>query len=126
MFIRADAIEHHHQSGHWLPIVRSLAVQGVAECQYALGNAYSDQRWREMYNPARALFWYRLAILKGHPTAMYCLAITYRNWGNMAGYRCWLARAARIDPSERAELKQFRIRFPHTIMRRWRRYAAER
>jgi TPR repeat protein len=126
MFVRADVIKHQHQPGHWLPIVRSLAVQGVPAAQFDLGDIYSDERWSGEYCPQRALLWYRRAILRGHPTAMYNLAITYRNWGDMARYRYWLARSARYDAEVRAELKAFRSRFPHEVMRRWRRYAKER
>jgi TPR repeat protein len=126
MFSRADAIQYHHAPGHWLPILQSLAVQGAAEAQIYLGDIHSDQRWRGMYSRPQALFWYRRAIHQGHPTAMYNLAISYRNWGNMAGYRYWLARAAAMNPDEKAELKRCHTRFPHDIMRRWRRYAQER
>ena len=126
MFVRVDAIQQRHAAGHWLPIIRSLAVQGVPEAQYELGNIHSDQRWLDVYCVSKALFWYRQAIKQGHPAAMYNLAISYRNWGNRAGYRHWLRRAAAINPDENDELKRFRTRFPHDIMRRWHRYAQER
>jgi TPR repeat protein len=125
MFLRMDAIERFGKPGHWLPILRSLAVQGVPEAQYALGNVHTDERWAAMFSPALAVAWYQRAIRQGHPTAMYNLAITYRNWGDMAKYRYWLARAARLDLECRDELKAFRTRFPHEIMRRWHRYAQE-
>jgi TPR repeat protein len=126
MFVRVDAIQQRRVAGHWLPIIRSLAVQGVPEAQYELGNIFSHQEWPGMYCVPQALFWYRQAIKQGHPAAMYNLAITYLNWGDMAGYRHWLSRAAAINPDDRDELKRFRTRFPHDIMRRWHRYTQER
>jgi len=126
MFVRVDAIQRRAAAGHGLPIIRSLAVQGVPEAQYELGNIYSDQEWLGMYSASKALFRYRQAIRQGHPTAMCNLAITYRNWGNMLGYRHWLSRAAAINPDEKDELERFRTRFPHEAMRRWHRYAQER
>ena len=125
MFARADDMEEGRTAGDAFSIYQSLAVQGVPEAQYVLGNIYTDRR-EPIQSQATGLRWYRQAIARGHPAAMYNLAINCRNLGDLGGYRFWLARAAQIDPESRPELKQFRIRFPHSVMRRWRRYAAER
>ena len=125
MLVRANAIDDHTACGDAFPIWQSLAVQGVAGAQDYWGTVYTDER-EAICSPAVGLAWYRRAIARGSHLALYNLAISYRNQGNLAGYRIWLAKAARFDADFRLELRQFRTRFPHAVMRRWRRYKKER
>ncbi len=125
MHIRADRIRQRLCAGDSFPIYQSLGVQGDAEAQSELGNVYSNS-YERVFAPGNALRWYRKAMMQGGQNAIYNLAIAYRNWGDLTGYRHWLARAAQRDPEAKAELKRFKTRFPHEVMKRWHRYAPER
>jgi hypothetical protein len=126
MFARLYGIKEQRRPGHWFPILRSLAAQGLATALCQWGDIHSDDRWVGMCNPARDLKFYRDAIMRGDRLAMYNLSITHRNWNEMKAYRHWLARAAQFDDGSKAELKRFRMRFSHDAMRRWHRFARER
>jgi hypothetical protein len=103
--------------GHALPILQKLVVRQFPPAMNLLSDYISD---------AEALALLRRAARRGDPTAAYNLAITHRNRGDMGRYRLALAQAARLDSDAAVELRGFKTRFPHTIMRRWRRLAPER
>ncbi len=116
-YAHALAILDRERNGHALPILQYLAARGFAPAMHILSD----------FLPARpSLRLQRRAAVNGDPLSRYNLAIEYRNRGNMRGYRHWLARAARVDPFYRQELRQFRTRFPHACMKRWHRFAEER
>jgi hypothetical protein len=100
-----------------MPILEMLASRRFAPAMNALA---------DYVHPDRVLALHRRASAQGDDTATYNLAIEHRNRGDMKGYRYWLARAARSDPDAREELKAFRIRFPHSIMKQYRRFAPDR
>ena len=117
MFERAVEILDGRRTGHALPILRALSARGFAPAQ----NALSD-----FVPPRRAVALLRRAALGGDGAARYNLAIEHRNRGDMRGYRHYLAQAARTDPDAREELGRFRLRFPHTVMKRFRRFGPVR
>jgi len=98
------------RNGHALPILRKLAYRGFAPAINVMSDYVGD---------ADAVALLRRAARRGDSVAAYNLAITYRNRGDMRGYRLALARAARMDTDAAAELRCFKTRFPHTVMRRF-------
>lgn len=122
LYARALAIEDDGAAGNALQIWRALALRGNPYAQQRLADILADPSNIRLYRPKHGVAWYRRAIANGNSAAMYNLAITYRNRNNLGGYRYWLARSARIDQRDLVELKQFRTRFSHRIMRRWGRY----
>ena len=122
LYARALAIEDDGAAGHALPIWRAMALRGNPYAQQRLADILSDPLNIGLYRPRQGLAWYRRAIRSGNSAAMYNMAITCRNSNKLGGYRYWLARSARIDTRDVVELKQFRTRFSHAIMRRWHRY----
>jgi len=123
---RLHAIEEREAAGERMPIYWRLAMLGNVEAQVQLARLLIWFEPRESpRNRARAERWVRKAAArKDVSVARYNLAIDRRNRGDLAGYRYWLARDP--DPDSRDELKAFKTRFPHAIMRRWRRFARER
>ncbi|MFC3714412.1 hypothetical protein ACFOMD_17725 [Sphingoaurantiacus capsulatus] len=115
--MRALEILEGRTNGHALPILRLLAARNFAPAMNALV---------DFLPPRAALRLQRRAAAKGDEIGLYNLAIEHRNRGSLSRYRHWLARAARVSPEARHELRQFRVRFPHTCMKRWRRFAEER
>jgi hypothetical protein len=77
-------------------------------------------------NEQRAFALQRRAAATGDAISLYNLAMTHLNRGDLMHYRHWLARAARVDPSARDELREFRTRYPHEAMRRLRRLCPAR
>ena len=127
LFARVDSIERHRTAGHIMPILWKLALRQNLAGQTELARLLTFFEPDELpKSRILAAHWLRRAAARCHATALHNIAVTHRNSGAMGKYRYWLARAARIDPADREELKQFRIRFPHTIMRRRHRYARER
>ncbi len=123
---RLHAIEERRATGYRMPIYWRLAMLGNIDAQVELARLL---KWYEPHESAKNRFladrWARRAAARAEPSvARYNLAIDRRNRGDMAGYRYWLARDP--DPSSREELKAFKTRFPHTVMRRWHRYVRER
>ena len=107
-YARALEILEGRASGHALPIIRKLARRGFAPAL----NVLSD------YVPkAVAIRLLRSAARRGHAASAYNLAITYLNGGDMGRYRAALARAAKLDPDAREELRSFKTHFPHEVMR---------
>jgi hypothetical protein len=117
LYAKAWDILDGRRNGHALAILELLCARDFAPAMNHLADRLA---------PRPALAIYRRAAALGDQTAAYNLAIEHRHRGDMTGYRHWLARAARSDPDARDELKAFRTRFPHTIMKRYRRFAPER
>jgi hypothetical protein len=99
-------------TGLALPMLRRLARRGFAPAMSVLSDFVPN---------VEALRLLRRAALGGDAIAAYNCAIVHRNRGDLRQYRLALARAARLDPDSAAELRRFKTRFPHTIMRRLRR-----
>jgi hypothetical protein len=116
---RAIRILQGEANGHALPILWSLASRQFAPAVNAISDYASDRQ---------SLAILRRAARRGDPVSAYNLAITYRNRGDMTGYRLALARAARLDATgeSASELRQFRTRFPEPVMRRYGRLASSR
>jgi hypothetical protein len=112
LYMRANEILEGRSPGHALPIIRKLARRRFAPAIVVLTDFVPD---------ADAIRLLRAAARRGDATSAYNLAITYRNRGDLFGYRTALARAARLDPDAALELRRFKTRFPETIMRRFRR-----
>ncbi len=122
---RVVAIEERKAAGYLMPILWRLALLGNGYAQLELARLLTVYEPNETpRNRWLAERWARRAAARKHPTACQNLAIDRRNRGDMAGYRYWLAREP--DPSSRDELEAFKIRFPHLIVKRWRRFARER
>lgn len=127
LFTRIDLIGRRRTAGSIMPILWKLAVAGDPDGQTELARMLTAFEPDELpKNRVLAKRWLLRAAARGHSSARYNLAMTYRNAGRMGGYRYWLVRAAQIDPTESEELKKFRTRFPHPVMRRWHRFASER
>jgi hypothetical protein len=112
LYARALEILEGRLPGHALPIIRRLARRRFAPAITILTDFIPD---------ADAIRLLRAAARRGDAASAYNLAITYRNRGNMFGYRTALARAARVDPDAALELRRFKTRFPEKVMRRFRR-----
>ena len=117
LYARARDILDGRATGHALPILRALAVRQFPPAQNTLSDFLGSRD---------ALALLRRAAAQGDDTARYNIAIECRNRGDLRHYRYWLSRAARFDPDARSELRQFRRRFPHTIMKQFRMFAPER
>lgn len=105
LYARALDILEGRATGHALPMIRKLARRGFAPAVTVLSDYVSD---------AEAVRLLRKEARRGDATAAYNLAITYRNRGDMLGYRTALAQAAQLDPEAALELRRFRTRFPKT------------
>ncbi|TFI57553.1 hypothetical protein E2493_14370 [Sphingomonas parva] len=117
-YARALDILEGRASGHALPIIiRKLARRGFAPACNLLSDYVSKEE---------AVRLLRSAARRGDALSAYNLAITYRNGGDMRRYRTALAYAARLDPDARAELRSFKTRFPHEVMRTFHRLAPDR
>lgn len=112
LYARAADILEGRRNGHALPILRKLALHAYPPGMNMLVDFEDD---------GRALTLQRRAAASGDANSLYNLAMTYLNRGDLGRYRYWLARAARIDPTVRHELRGFRTRYPHEAMRRLRR-----
>ncbi|WP_129586146.1 hypothetical protein [Sphingomonas montana] len=124
LFDRADAILKGKANGHALPILEALSIRGHLSARNALATILTDpRRISRKVEVERALKLMRTDAFGGDAAALYNLAIHYRNTGDMRRYRHWLARAVRRsgDPHDVRELHIFETRFPHAIMRRFRR-----
>lgn len=117
LYSRAMNILEGRANGHALPILRALSVRQFAPAK----NVLSDYR-----SPREALALLRRAASKGDQVARYNLAIEHRNRGDLRSYRYWLGYAARLDPEAKAELRQFRRRFPEAIMKQHGMFARSR
>lgn len=117
LYARALDILEGRSRGHALPIIRKLARRRFAPAMNVLSDYVSD---------AQAVDLLRSAARRGDAIAAYNLSVTHRNRGNMLHYRAALARAAQLDAEAATELRRFRTRFPHEIMRRLRRLAPNR
>src|SRR5437763_1003412 len=91
-----------------LPALRRLARRGFAPAMSVLSDFVPH---------SEALRLLRRAARRGDSIAAYNFAIAHRNRGDLRNYRLALARAARLDSDAAAELRRFKTRFPHTIMR---------
>ena len=76
------------------------------------------------YDPVRGLRLERvIARQEGLSYQRQNLSTSYRNLGDMAGYRYWLRRAERLgDPEVATERRRFQTRFPYPAMKRWNRF----
>jgi len=117
LYLRALDILEGRATGHALPIIRKLVRRRFAPAMNILGDYVSD---------AQAIQLLRRAARRGDAASAYNLAITYRNKGDMAGYRAALARGAKLDPDAADELRRFKTRFPHEVMRRFQRLERDR
>ena len=100
-----------------MPIIRKLARRGFAPAVTVLSDYVPE---------AEAIRLLRREARRGDPICAYNLAITYRNRGDMTGYRSALALAAKLDADAASELRRFKTRFPEEPMRRFGRLASER
>ena len=117
LYARALNILERRSNGHALPIIRRLAHRGFAPAITVLSDYVSD---------AEAVRLLRRAARNGDAISAYNLAIAYRNRGDMRGYRIALAEAAKKDADAAEELRQFKTRFPHQVMRRFGRLEPDR
>jgi hypothetical protein len=126
-FDRATLILEGRANGLGTPVLRALALRGHKYSMHSLAAMMCDPR-SGAYDPVRG--WALTRLLARHypdSTSLENLATEHRNRNNMAGYRYWLTRAARIgDPEVERERRGFRTRFPYAIMRRWERYRPPR
>lgn len=112
LYLRALAILEGRSNGHALPVLRRLTLRGFAPAVNLMSDHVVDRE---------AVRLLRREARKGDPLSAYNLAVTYRNLGDMLNYRRALARAARLDPEAAEEMASFKTRFPHSVMRRFRR-----
>jgi hypothetical protein len=117
LYLRALAILDGEANGHALPIMRALTNRHFVPAVLVLADYESRQRSLALHHRAAAT---------GDAAAMYNLAIEYRNRGDLREYRRHLGFASRVDDEARSEMKAFRRRFPHTIMKQFGMFAPER
>ena len=126
LYARAEAIQERRANGYWEPIFWHLALRGHSLSRLRLADWYSRQgtkvelgRFGDGYSPLGLMY---SAYRKGESFAGTNLAISYFNIGDMAGYRYWLAKAAKpAEPGAKEELKLFETRKPHRLARRLKR-----
>jgi TPR repeat protein len=97
----------------------------------ALASWFSDNRsWASMgvsTDAFSALGFYRRAYLAGEAAAAQNMAMEHFNRNDLAGYRLWLRRAARLgDVSAEIELRCFETRLSHSSARKIGRIRPER
>ena len=68
----------------------------------------------------------RKAARRGDGASAYNMAITHLNRGDLTAYRHALAQAAKSNEDAAVELRQFKTRFTHSVMKRFRRLAPDR
>ena len=117
LYARALDILEGRSTGHALPIIRKLARRRFGPAINILSDYVSE---------GKAITLLREEARRGDATSAYNLAITFRNRGDMLGYRTALAHAARLDADAASELRRFRTRFPEKVMRRFGRLAPDR
>ena len=123
---RAFDIRELQANGHWLPIVRHLALRGhgpalltLASWETQLGRRRELGRMQDRFS---ALGLMHRAWKLGDPLAGQNLALTFFNIGDLGRYRYWLARAANAgDADAKAERRRFETRKPHGLAFRLRR-----
>jgi hypothetical protein len=123
LYARADAIIERRANGFAAPILRHLALRrygpamlAVASNATASGEGAALGRISDPRSPAGMM--YRAHRL-GEYTAAQNFALTLFYGGDLAGYRHWLRKAARIgDEDALAELRRFELRQPYPLARR--------
>ncbi|OYY72330.1 hypothetical protein [Sphingomonas sp. 28-63-12] len=120
---RAVAILEGRANGMGMPVLRALTRRGHHAAMAELANRLTSPENSE-YDLQRGLeLERRLARAVPESWIFGNLSTTLRNHGDMAGYRRWLALAARTgDLDYIAEMGRFETRFPFPIMKRWGRY----
>jgi TPR repeat protein len=117
LYFRALDIIEGRSNGHALPIIRKLARRRFPPAINVLSDYLSE---------AEAIRILRKAARRGDPNSAYNLAIMHRNRGDMLNYRMAMRWAAKDDPDAATDLRRFKTRFPHEVMRRFRRIAPSR
>jgi hypothetical protein len=123
LYMRADAILERRANGFAMPILRHLALRryGPAMLTIACDATASGEgavlgRISDARSPAGIM--YRAHRL-GWCIAAQNLALTLFYAGDLAGYRHWLRKAARMgDEDALAELRRFETRQPFPLARR--------
>lgn len=126
LYARAESIQERRACGYWEPILWHLALRGhslsrlrLADWRSRMGTRVELGRFGDAYSPLGLMYG---AYRKGANFAGINLAISYFNIGDMAGYRHWLAKAAKAgEHGAKEELKLFETRKPHSLARRLRR-----
>ena len=112
MFARACAIEAGKANGLYLPNLRALARRKFSYGMLGFAN------WLDVMNPERrrtAFLMLREVSRMGHSLGAQNIAMSHFNRGNLAGYRQWLAKAARLgDENASLELRCFEVRLSHS------------
>lgn len=123
LYRRALDIQYADARGLWVPIMRHVAGRGHTGAMIDLAAWLSEAGGRKAHgalsDPATAAGLYRKAWRLGDARAAYHLAMACFNQRDMAGYRRWLARAARCGDRDAAlEHKQFETRLWHSAARK--------
>lgn len=114
LWLRSHTIRDHRRAGFYMPILRHLALRGHPEAMLDLsanlpGGGRRSDGFSQVGLACRA---YRHGVASG---AQH-LAMQAFNRRDLAGYRYWLARAARLgDQDARRELRRFETRLPHAL-----------
>jgi hypothetical protein len=123
MYARADAIQERRANGLWEPIFWHMAIRGNGLALLRLSDWHSRKgtraelgRFGDAFSPLGMMY---RAFRKGERFAGSHMAMSYFNIGDLAGYRHWLAKAAKAgDDWSAAELKRFETRKPHGLAKK--------
>lgn len=84
--------------------IRKLAEQGHVTSQVVLADILTSSEETEQ----EGIEWYKRAMFFDPKTAMFNLAMTYKNKGNISSYFYWIRKLADMgDPDAREELSSF-------------------
>ena len=119
LWARYYKIRYDHGIGLWTPILWHLALRRDPSAMYELARALSSSgptfacgdRFLDPFSSAGLDY---RAYRRGEATGAQHLAKRAFNRRDLAGYRTWLRRAAKLGDADcRAELRRFEIRLPH-------------
>jgi len=117
LWSRYWGIRDDHQNGFATSIVWHLALRRDPLAMTELGSTF-ERPGRIADSFSQEGLAYR-AFRHGHPNGAQHLAMNAFNRRDLAGYRYWLARAAKSgDRDALCELRRFEVRLPHTNARR--------
>lgn len=83
---------------HAIELYSAASRKGFTPAQTNLGNIYDDVL--DPPRPDLAVKMYRRAVQLGDSAGAWCLAIHYRNRGNLRWYDYWLRRAAEMGDED--------------------------
>lgn len=116
LWSRYWGIRDDHHTGYAMPIVWHLALRRDPFAMAELGTTFEKPgRIADPFSQEGLAY---RAFRHGHSKGAQHLAMNAFNRRDLAGYRYWLARAAKSgDGDAMRELRRFEVRLPHTNAR---------